>query len=318
MDPVPYVIGGGAEHSPEVFRSALYNASGGAEGVAQAGDLKVKVMDPVGPGIRVNAGSGLILNRSAGGEGQTYSALRPASDGEVFDITPTSGAGSRHDLVILRVEDPQYAPWEPPDDYLDAQFVFVRIIENVPAGTVTAEELDLGYPAIALARLDIPSSTTNITGGMIIDLRQVARPQSKLLKVTAVPAGTETLTSATYITFPTEAAWEVFVPEWATRATITLLFGGAIGNEGAAYGYFRVKLGAEPTGESGWDVEVLPADVFMRLAIIGGGVIDIPPEDRGTVQDLVVQGVKTAGDADLLANTTSFISVDVLFTEEAV
>jgi hypothetical protein len=216
FDPTPWFIGGGAYHSPDVARLLAYVAAGGTEGVAAPPDLKVTAN---GSGfVTVAPGAASILNRSADGENQAYVTRAPSET--LVAVTPTGGS-ARSDLVVVVIEDPDFAPWQVPDDPVAAQYVFARVIPNVPPNTVDASTLNLGYSAIALARLDIPAGTSNITAGMVHDVRRLGQAHSSREVQTDQPTANVSLTHAgpTFIAFPNFTA-EVVVPAWANHASV--------------------------------------------------------------------------------------------------
>src|SRR5699024_8752782 len=91
MERVPYLVGGGFEHSAEVMRAMLAAATSGAEGIVNAGDMKVLPLSVPGTGVRIMPGNALIRNSYGGGQAQTYAA-RAGSQTEVsIDATGSSG-----------------------------------------------------------------------------------------------------------------------------------------------------------------------------------------------------------------------------------
>src|SRR5699024_9788249 len=91
-------------------------------------------------------------------------------------VTATGSAGGRSDLVVARVLDPQYEG-QPPADPNDFDYSMVEIIEGVSSSTTSARDLNLNYPAIALARIDLPASTGTVEASHLTDLREMARPR---------------------------------------------------------------------------------------------------------------------------------------------
>lgn len=218
---VPFWIGhGGAVHSPETMRLLAYVASGGAEGVINATDLPVTAQGSPNGTVAVGPGGAVLLNRSSGGASQSYVASNDASVN--VTVPPTSGS-ARSDLLVLRVKDDQYSPWSAPGDTVNGPYVDLFLVSNVANTVKTASELSLGYTAIALARIDIPVSTTNITTAMIHDLRQIATPRTQVVTLTTNPGSVEALTSTATdgVAFPAaSAAWTVDVPSWASKAVV--------------------------------------------------------------------------------------------------
>jgi len=137
-----------------------------------AGDLKITQLPTAGTSVRAASGGAVIPNLYPGGSQQSYTA-RAASTTDV-PVTATGSGAGRVDLVIARIDDPFYGGTVP-SDVTVGPYVRLDIIQNVAAGS-TDIPAGLAYPAIALARLDIPASTATITTSMITDLRVMVVP----------------------------------------------------------------------------------------------------------------------------------------------
>ncbi|GAB2519402.1 hypothetical protein [Paramicrobacterium agarici] len=222
----PIMIGGGAEHSPEVFRAQTYAATNGAEGVVSIGDLKVAQMDVPGTNVVVRPGSGLVLNRYPGHAGETYTIRLGAQ--MLVPIAATGSGAGRSDLIVARVEDSSVDPrFDPPADPTTATYVFPRVISNVDANVTRLQDVP-GHEAdtaITLARIDIPASS-EVSGATIVDLREVAIPLEKSGKHMGFPPADEPIPSNNYSSWPKDVGVEVKVPEWATRAFVTASLSG--------------------------------------------------------------------------------------------
>lgn len=181
FDPVPFFVGGGALHSAETARLLAYAATGGIAGVAAASDLQITQLPTAGTSVRAASGGAVIPNLYPGGSQQSYVG-RAASTTDV-PVTATGSGSGRVDLVIARIDDPQYGGTIPVDVTI-GPYIRLDIIQNVAAGSTTLPA-GIAYPAIVLARLDIPASTATITTSMITDLRSAANPTT--------PAGTITM-----------------------------------------------------------------------------------------------------------------------------
>ncbi|WP_394620955.1 hypothetical protein JNUCC0626_18230 [Lentzea sp. JNUCC 0626] len=240
-DSVPWFVGGGAQHSPEVARLLAYAATSGAEGIVTPGDLKVVPLDIPGSSVRVMSGACLVLNKAAGGAQQTYVGRNPSVD--LATIAATGSGSGRSDLVVARVEDPNMPgePWADPADPASGPYIFTRVIPNVAPGTTT---MPAGQSGIPLARIDIPANTATITTSMIKDLRKLASPRAwSEYDVQSPPAGDYVLV--------TETAWHnwpvnglsVPVPKWATHAQASIHLNG-IGVNGPADVNTRIQFGA--------------------------------------------------------------------------
>jgi len=169
-DGVPWVIGGGAEHSPEVARLAIYAAMGGAEGVVGVDDCKVVPLNVPGAGFRVLAGGVVIANKAAGGGQQTYVARNPDDDTVMF--TPTGSGGGRTDLVAVVVEDPEYAGQPTPTDLAHGPYVRTKLYTNVSPTVTKLADVDPTQTGYALAKYTLGVSDGTLQAADITDLRK--------------------------------------------------------------------------------------------------------------------------------------------------
>lgn len=314
FDPVPWFIGGGAEHSPEVCRLLPYVATLGSEGVVGGTDMKVQALGVPGAGFTVDTGACVIRNRSAGGGQQSYMA-RMASQHTFNGLTAVGGAGGRSDLVVARVTDPQYSPWTPPVDPLVGPYVEIAVIENVPAGTTSAEQLNLGYSAIALARLDRPAGSTTLSASHIVDVRQIVISRQEREIELGFPAVAVTNNAAdnTYKTMWTSGT-TINVPEWATTALLMVNVSGIAVMTASSFGRLRASLNGigytqETTFDENW------TGSYSRTGYVLAGRIAIPADKRGTTCSVVVQGMRTAGTGRIQFDTGTTIVADVQFQE---
>src|SRR5690625_812668 len=150
MERVPYLVGGGFEHSAEVMRAMLAASTSGAEGIVTPGDMKVQPLSVPGTAVRVAPGNALIRNSYGGGQAQTYAA-RSSSQTEV-PIRETGSSGSRADLIVARIDDPTYDGGTfDPNTFEAAKF---QVIEGVSSSQKNLSGLGLSYPAIPLARIN--------------------------------------------------------------------------------------------------------------------------------------------------------------------
>ena len=224
MVSMPWMVGGGAKHPVELVRLGNYVSTGGAEGVAESGSLKVTALPTPGASVRVMPGGAVLRNVYAGGGEQSY-IVRNGSATDV-PITPTTSAGGRTDLIIVRVDDPQYVG-DAPADPQAYEYARLQVIEGVPATTRTARELNLGYPALALALVTLPASTATIQEANIADLRRVAVPKIERGQNLAFPTDAETIPTSNYSHWPKNAT-PVDIPEWATTALVTADLSGIL------------------------------------------------------------------------------------------
>lgn len=307
----------GATLKGALLRVLAYAAVGGAEGIVSLNDCRVVTTTTPSSSIRVLEGGVLVLNRYLEGVGQTYPAYNDAAD---TVATTTTGGGARSDLVVLRINDPEYSGTGPAEGEEDAYpYAQVVVITGVPGTTKTAEELDLGYPAIALARIDRPGSTSTVTSGHIVDLRKLARPRSEehLNHLPIDSAGTNPLNDTAYASWPILLKLDVDVPEWAAQAKITgFVEGLRLENDGE--GALRVVLVETGVGTEATNInESAPDDAADRRSYFLGGEIPIPSAQRGTTCTFRVQGkvITHTSDGFLKTDSNASGSLRILLQE---
>jgi hypothetical protein len=283
------MISNGAEHSTNLARTVADAAFGGEEGIVQAAALEVKALDVPGSSVQVYPGTCAIKNRATGATGELYVAINRTVD--TVPISPTAGSG-RSDLIVVRVEDPNEpgASWDIPGDVANGPYVFTRVISNVPSTTTSAQDLGLDHSMIALARIDIPSSTGTITQSMIHDLRTLSQQRSTRRFEVFNAAVQETYTAnSAWMEWPNAVSFSVEVPTWAThmRGTfqINLLAaanGGATSN--AISGFMALQI--DTPGQTGLRTAntlfLVDAAWVQPLTVFGGGEdVFLPEAFRG-------------------------------------
>jgi len=329
-DAVPWFVGGNAKHSEEVARTLAFIASGGGEGVAQPGDLKVVPTTVPSGQLIVSAGGAMIRNRGANSYEQSYIGINLGPDPVQLAET---GAIPRVDMIVGRVEDLNAvggSQWQgngaDPDD---GPFMFSRVIENVPATAtrlqdVVGHENDVG---IALARVAIPANTGTILASMITDLRKLARPRSERQIVKADPTDYYvTMAAGQWKPFPNVPLGGLVVPEWATHAVIRAETAMKY-LQGDAYANFR--------GFIGLPGEQATANLFSTFTIdasAGGGqyrqpfimpsegLFSIPASMRGKTVQITgaVQPVSSGGNGARIGTAAGdYLFADVTFMERA-
>jgi hypothetical protein len=319
FDPVPWMVGGGAQHSAEVGRLLGYVAANGNEGIVNPGDLKVTAQIVPDGSVNVAPGACAILCRASAQTHQTYAARNP--DARPVAVSATSGA-ARSDLIVVRVEDPWLSgePWADPADPAAGPYVDARVISGVPASTRTVTELNLGYSAIPLARIDIPANTGTITQAMITDLRKVANPRRQLVIDHKTSTVDDTLNSGAgvYEQFPNGVFYSVDIPSWAVVAKVSGFVEG-----------LRLKsagVGALRIGFNGTTSATQPTNINEAQYVTGaydrrtynlGGTIAIPAAFRGTTKIIEMQGTFTSGSGFLATDTLSSGLIQVYFEEAA-
>lgn len=222
VQPVPLAILG-AKHEAEVFRGALAASSQQAQGISLPGHLKVSATGTPSGQVSVAAGSALIKNLQKPGE--SYYGLNDDTP-ELVNVDPQL-SGTRYDLIVMRIIDPQFAPWQPSGtpgapnvSVPNGPYCQIVPIKGVSASTTRADQV-VGYSAIALARVKMTNTSvaTDIT-----DLRKLAQPRMwpDYEVQSGVPAGDGsgvplTTSDTGWTNWPLNTAGFV-KPDWATHA----------------------------------------------------------------------------------------------------
>lgn len=320
-DPVPWMVGGGAEHSTNVARNVAYAAFGGNEGVVGGQDLEVRELAVPGTSVRVFPGTLAIKNRATGTRDEMYVGRKISA--ENVPIAGTNSTASRSDLIIARVENPHMPgePWNVPPDSRVGPYIFTRVIAGVPAATKSVAELGLGYSAVALARIDLPPSTATVLQAHIKDLRNLSQPRNRREFNMIAPTVEKQLTSTAYVNWPSEGNMTVDIPTWATTAKVRAFlagvgYGAAGTNGGAGWnvtGYLRIQLGASIYSQ-GTFYNVSNDGGRSRSTLMAGAPnLPIPATMRGTTQTLRIEGTKNNGSTNLLTDDKSMLSLEIEF-----
>jgi hypothetical protein len=333
FDPVPWAVGGGAEMSTDVLRTLAHAAT--HEGVIDAGDLKILPLEVPGGSVRWSPGSAVIDNRSPGGGGQKYVARNPVGSTEIVTpINPTGSGGGRSDLIVVRVEDPQYPPWDPytdPEQIKFGPYVFPRVIENVGAGVTHASQLPAPYNTqsmLAVARVDLPASTATVEAGHIVDLRGVAQArESRTVRVFHATTVYERDPA-----YSTERFWLphlnelIFCPAWATRMRVVLSVNGLHMRGTQMWADLRAEYGFNNDGGvvlatevTGLHYEGGPLDP-IRQTVVAAGDFPVPPAFRNKAHYLQATAkFNPSASADAVLREDEWLTavVDVQFEEVA-
>lgn len=329
LDPTPWIIGGGAAHSPEVVRQSLYDSTSGAEGISSVGALKVQAQATPGASVRVAPGGSLLNNRYPGGAGQSYSA-RNASQTTV-PVAATGSSGGRTDAVILRIVDPQYAG-QPPADPNNFQYTRLETA-TAPAGITDISQLSLAYPAILLARITIPANTGTITSGMITDLRKVAQPRRETALRTHALTGSDSSILSNTTAYPSAGqSWppsaetglgSIDIPSWATRMKIVMWWGGINVPAGDARGLLWVQVGQTVNPDNvktqGVTYNGVNSSNASRTTMFVADERPVPVALRGTSQAFYPRGNAVPGTAAAYwrVDSGSNLYLQVEFMEQA-
>lgn len=332
---VPWFVGGGAAVQVEVARALVYSMTGGKEGVGLPTDLKVTPFAVPGAGVRASSGTCTLLNRYPGGNGsQSYQGLNLSDDPVVI---PSTAGSPRSDLIVVRVIDPQYGGTTP-DSIADGPYISTVVIPNVPAATTSAAQLALGYPAYALARIDIPASTSTITAAMIKDLRNLVSPRTERQLYTVQWVGSYKVGSAgaiygLWVGDPNNFQSGIPIPSWATKVVARYDIGqGFIGSStavpvvGYTTGHGRGRIGAIGgtvgvnmlvTADTGFRWDSNPT-IGVRSSTGFADTLAIPAAMRGTLQHVGVDAYYSSGQGFAWVDYNSYGVYDFQFGEGVV
>ncbi|MFJ7297548.1 hypothetical protein [Streptomyces collinus] len=313
LHPVP-IATKNAEHSAQQFRMMIKDLARDNQGVTTGLDMKVTALSTPGAGVQVGDGSAVIAGKVSSVQGY-YNAYNIGSD--TVGISATGGVG-RSDMLVLRVEDPEY---EGTRDPAEDPIVFFEIVPNVSSSATTVPS---GYSAIPLARIDIPASTATITNAMITDLRKIANPRRERTLYQHFYSGALTQisgTSGTWQNFPSAVNWTIPIPAWAGKVKVVLTAAGIRLDDGFVFGGYTFQLGTKEAAQSvniddnqGTGVRrqtYITADTLSLTDTAGAAM-------RGTNQTLRPRMRCTSGNAGKIGadGATTFIA-DVEFEEAA-
>lgn len=310
----------GYDYPAELFRAQYYGSTAGGNGVGDPGALKVLAQPAPDGTVSIVPGGAYVRSTYAGAQGQSYYAhnFQPYT----LDIPPTgSASGGRHDLLILRVCDPQY------DQHPDH-----------PGGEISAEEAagydfwwfelhqgrsattDFDFPHVKLAHIRRPANTTIVSPEHIVDLRELAKPQIQphVRGNNLTSDDEQSLHSGTTV-WPTDATHTARIPEWSTRVQV-LANWSTIRTQGTSpvLGLVRVFLihpdGTElSTQESRWRVAG-GADRDTRNIVLADNMA-VPEKFRGEDVRVELRGTKLSGPNVYMTGNSSW-SLQLFFEQE--
>ena len=302
------ILTNGATHSAQQFRMLVRDLANGAEGITQGDDLKVTERGTPGGGVVVGDGSAVVRGRANTFQG-SYAAC---NIGAVDVPIAATGGSARSDMVILRIEDPEYeGTLDPETD----EIAYFDVISNVSSSATTIPD---SRTAIPLARIDIPASTSTITNAMITDLRQVANPRRRRSVFTQSPSSISTGigSSTSYSYFSTAAGVNVAVPDWATKVIVKIDvspirydLGNFWGRIGATYGSSLATQDITLDDNQGSGARRIPAIIADTLTV--------PSAYRGTTQLLRVRasGLDAGQAGRIYVDSGTTFAYDVQFEE---
>lgn len=315
----------GALIGSAMLRRGIYTSTGGSDGIVNRGDLKVLPLAVPGVGIRISAGVGLALNRYQTLPNETYVVANPGIHTIPSDSMPPASSSAKSYIVAVTVGDPEFSqvghPWMSSDDPPPGQestFQYVRpwLIEVSPGAT----SLSGAYPALVLARIDVPANTATITSSMIVDLRQLAQPRSKTESNHANALGENFLnglggTFSSWERWPGVDILTVRVPAWAEQAKVSGFIEGAILTKGGS-GLLRISVkGGGPSTQNTNVNENLDGSNDRRGYNLGG-TMDISAY-AGQVVTFIVEGrlSNVASQGFLKTDAATSAMIQVIFEE---
>jgi hypothetical protein len=292
----------------QLWRLQLQSASRSGNGIVEATDLAVTAQGTPTSSVAVASGAAVALGAESTFQGSYYNY----NVGSVnVAVSSTGSGGGRSDLIIAQVKDPTFpgSPWED----TDPPWSFQRI-SGVTSGTT---DVPSGITGVALARIDIPVSTSAITQAMITDLRQMLSPRQQRAIQAATVSSDNALSAGSFTTWPTPATWSVFVPPWAGKLIATAIVSGARCDVGATFGQIRWNIGGIVSVGAGYDLTVPSGANFDRFTAIDTHQAAIPSGIRGTTITAAVQGMESGntGGVHLTADQYTSISLDIEFVE---
>jgi hypothetical protein len=321
---VPWAVGAGAELDAGVARAFVNISTQDTEGINLPGDFKVEALSTPARAVNIRGGGMTLRNRQK--SGQSY--IGTADTDTQVSITANNSGGVRRDMVLARVRDPDFAPWQPytdPQQILTGPYFEPFVLSGVGAGATTAADVGINYTAVPLARIDQPNGAFSITNAMITDLRQLARPRWNIFAdVRPIATDQDMLVSdtAAWKDFPTEASWPTAVPYWATRAQVEIDLGGLkVQNAGDID--FRINFGGKigptfwfdyngaiPTTVPG-SVEVLPHSTYAEFDVAN---------IAGTTQTVKLQGIRTypGNNGRLWMEVRKQVRINIIYQETVV
>lgn len=302
------ILTDGATHSAQQFRLLVADLARDNEGITRGTDLKVSQLGTPGGAVQVSTGTGVVRGRYAAFQG-TYAVANTAATN--VNISATGGS-PRSDMLILRVEDPEYeGTLDPETDDVN----YFQVISNVSSSATAIPD---GRTGIPLARIDIPASTSTITNAMIVDIRKIANPRRERTMETESPASASSNisgTSGTFSNFTTALGRSFLIPTWASKAKVRVDVSQMKYTTGTVYALLRATFGASLTLQS------VPLDDNQgsgtrRAAAVVADTLTIPDAYRGTTQLLRPQVAPQGANLGVLSvDTSTTLVYDVEFVE---
>lgn len=335
FDPVPFFVGGGAEHSAEVMRLMAWIATGGQEGVFGPLDLCVTQDSPPSGSVSILPGAGVMVSKYPSIVQQSY--LFRGTTATLVPITATPAGTGRSDLVVARVLDPHVSTSGDanPASIANGPYIVPYVVPNVPNTTKSVHQVTpaLGYTAITLARLDIPANTATITAAMIKNLRTTVNPafgkavpapeaegsdegEVNLWKRTTPCVGGAVLGryQTTYTNWPAEANWNIRIPKWCTEIEYFGVLPPRV--TGSVWGAFRLTFDGVASSENTFDANVRNSPGPEDRTFVIGGKYTVPIAQRGKTVNVRLQGKMynpASHDGTLVAHAGCYFRLELDF-----
>ncbi|MFJ4010312.1 hypothetical protein [Streptomyces sp. NPDC090026] len=301
----PPLLTHGGTHEARAFRMMVRDLARGSQGITEADDLKVLPLATPGPGVRVADGSAIVRGAAWGQGSYTQYNVGHAT----VPIVPT-GAIERSDLLVLRIEDPEY------EGTLDPATDDIGTFHVVPNVSRNARTVPAGMTAIPLARIDIPANTAVITAAMVTDLRRVANPRRERTLHTAFPSSASRLPRKhdVFQNWPTQARWKVPVPSWATRMKVITTITGFRLSDGDVYGKMQNAVASLRGQDTAFDDD--QGGAIRRTTMVLADNFAVASSLRGTTQDFYVQtSLSSKEPGNVTVDGASSLICDIEFTE---
>lgn len=272
----------GPEIGASLARRAMY-AEARQGGIVQKDDLKVSQLTVPGVGVLISEGVGLILNGYQADPNEVYVVSNPSAHTVPAIEMPPANPSPKSYILAVVVGDPDFSqaghPWmQATDPPLGQETTFQYVRPTLIEVSASATSLDVNYPALPLARIDIPASTTTITDSMITDLRTLSNPRSDQT-ILVSPNGAWDNAAPRYIPSgsafadwgPQEYAPSVKIPSWATRAIVVASVNGVglVDTSVNISGNVRTQLGTVSGPSTTFDISTGGGAIRMNLQTAG-------------------------------------------------
>jgi hypothetical protein len=313
----PWVISDVVEVPLSVARLLAFIATAGKEGVVGPGDLQVRALGTPGSSVRIAKGAFAALNSFPSNDQQTYLG---ENDAEVTAAVTATGGTTRSDLVYVRINDTGQTGGGTSGP------ATIVVAQGVSPTITTLAEHNSSIAGIALARIDMPASTSIVQQSYITDLRKLVQPRrADIMRIANLPNGAsqQTLTSTSFVNWPSEAAWQIDIPSWAVRAQVIGHIAGYQIVEGTSpanvWGGLRVQMGTlfSATTEYNHSAPSGAGKIDAAASMVAADFY-IPKADRGTKnRNLRLEGKRDGGTANtnIRAAWGTVVTIQVVFYE---